>query len=302
MPQKIRVRKITSEGRLVKMNNNEKIESEEKLEGWLESDISIIDPDLFVVGRQVETGLNGIVDLLCLDCKGDIVVIELKKDRTPRDVTAQTLDYASWAKNLDDSEIRRIWKDHYGEEISLDKAFSDTFHRPLPDALNASQRSLIVANFIDASTERIVHYLSGFGVPINVATVQYFKDYEGGCEILAQAFMAQERDRLKPRKSTKVIAREMQEAANQKGVGGVYEKLCSGLTGIMSHGKYDDMARYFRLGGKMTFVAEIGKSDIENGLKVRVNVIRLANQFGADKIVSWKFCRNAKSQWIQAIG
>ena len=33
----------------------------------------------------------------------------------------------------------------------------------------------------------------------------------------------------------------------------------------------------------MMFVAEIGSSDGGKGLEVRVNVIRLANQFGTDK-------------------
>ena len=180
MPQKIRVWKVTSEGKPAEMSNKEKVESETKLENWLESDISILDPDLLVVGRQVRTDFGGAIDLLCLDREGDIVVIELKKDQTPRDVTAQALDYASWARNLDDGDIRKIWdaylEKHSRKDILLNEAFDDKFDCPLPDVLNANHRSLIVANSIDNSTERIVRYLSDIHVPINVATVQYFKD------------------------------------------------------------------------------------------------------------------------------
>ena len=295
MPQKIRVWKVTSEGKPAEMSNKEKVESETKLENWLESDISILDPDLLVVGRQVRTDFGGAIDLLCLDREGDIVVIELKKDQTPRDVTAQALDYASWARNLDDGDIRKIWdaylEKHSRKDILLNEAFDEKFDCPLPDVLNANHRSLIVANSIDDSTERIVRYLSDIHVPINVATVQYFKD-EDGREILAQVFliepdMAQERVKPKSRRSKNLLAKEMQEVADKRGVGQIYEKLCNDLSGIMSHGSYGDTARYFRRntekGWRMMFVAEIGSSDGSKGLEVRVNVIRLANQFGTDK-------------------
>ncbi len=294
MPQQIRVWMVTSEGKPVEMNNKEKVGSETQLEDWLESDISILDPDLLVVGRQVRTDFGGEIDLLCLDRAGDIVVVELKKDRTPRDVTAQALDYASWAKDLEYEDIQKIWESYLEKylrkEISLNEAFDDKFDDPLPDALNANHRSLIVANSIDDSTERIVRYLSDLSIPINVATVQYFKDEEGR-EILAQVFliepeMAQEKAKPKSKRTKYLLAKDMQEMATKRGVGSIYEKLCDDLSGIMSHGSYGDTARYFRInteeGWRMMFVAEIGTSDKEKGLEVRMNAIRLANHFGID--------------------
>jgi len=44
--------------------------------------------------------LGGIIDLLCIDESGNLIVVELKRDKTPREVTAQTLDYASWVDSL----------------------------------------------------------------------------------------------------------------------------------------------------------------------------------------------------------
>ncbi len=38
------------------------------------------------------------------------VIVELKRDKTPRDITAQTLDYASWVKKLDSAKIASIYK------------------------------------------------------------------------------------------------------------------------------------------------------------------------------------------------
>ena len=42
---------------------------------WLEKDISIISTDLLVIGRQIETDFGGVIDLLCIDPNGDLVIM-----------------------------------------------------------------------------------------------------------------------------------------------------------------------------------------------------------------------------------
>ena len=56
------------------------------LEDWLEQNPEGIVEDgrLLLIGRQVATELGGYVDLLALDRERNGVVIELKRDRTPR--------------------------------------------------------------------------------------------------------------------------------------------------------------------------------------------------------------------------
>ena len=104
--QQIRLWEITPDQRLVEIAVNP-ISLEERLEEWLESDISALDPNLLVIGRQVNTDFGGTIDLLCLDSAGDTVVIELKKGKTPREVTAQALDYASWVRTCPSSGCHR---------------------------------------------------------------------------------------------------------------------------------------------------------------------------------------------------
>lgn len=59
---------------------------ESQLEGYIESDPSVLGEPLLVIGRQVPTAHGGFVDLLALDETASLHVIELKRDRTPRDV------------------------------------------------------------------------------------------------------------------------------------------------------------------------------------------------------------------------
>ena len=71
MPQQIRMWEVTREDSLVEITSPG-INLEQRLESWLENDISMLDPDLMVIGRQVRTPSGGTIDLLCLDSNGDL--------------------------------------------------------------------------------------------------------------------------------------------------------------------------------------------------------------------------------------
>jgi len=104
MPSDVRIWEIQDGDRLSKFEKA-KLDLEERIENWLEQDISVVSDDLLVIGRQVATDFGGVIDLLCLDRNGDAVIVELKRDRTPRDITAQVLDYASWVKDLSNEQM-----------------------------------------------------------------------------------------------------------------------------------------------------------------------------------------------------
>jgi RecB family endonuclease NucS len=67
----------------------------------------LISDEWMLIGRQEDTGFGGRIDLLALAPDGSLVLIELKRDKIPRDVVAQSLDYASWVERLPRSGRRR---------------------------------------------------------------------------------------------------------------------------------------------------------------------------------------------------
>lgn len=163
------------------------ISSEERLEDILELRIEILGlGELFQIGRQVITDFGKRIDLLAIDAQGDLYVIELKKDRTPRDVVAQTLEYGFWVQSLSFSAIRELYATHHDGE-DFDSAFTSHFEADIPEAVNTAHHLLVVATGMDLSTEQIVEYVRGYGVPINVLFFEYLND--GDREYLARSWL-----------------------------------------------------------------------------------------------------------------
>lgn len=152
------------------------IDAEKKLENSIIADLSLVHPRLMLIGRQVTTAFGKFIDLLGMEEGGNLVVVELKRKRTPREVVAQLLDYASWVTALSRDEISAIYSEkNSGRE--LEKGFAEAFGASLPDEINQSHRLIVVATDLDPSTERIINYLADkFGVPINAVFFRHFKD------------------------------------------------------------------------------------------------------------------------------
>ncbi len=64
------------------------------------------------------TDFDGKIDLLCLDRNGDTVIVELKRNKTPREITSQVLDYASWVTGLQNEKITDIASDYFTKVLS----------------------------------------------------------------------------------------------------------------------------------------------------------------------------------------
>jgi hypothetical protein len=82
---------------------------ESLLENMVMKDVAILNPDWLLIGRQVRTSYDKLIDLLAVDANGSIIIVELKRQKTPRDVVAQAIDYASWVVKLSDSDIVDIY-------------------------------------------------------------------------------------------------------------------------------------------------------------------------------------------------
>lgn len=82
---------------------------EKRLEDMIVAQPEVLSSDWMLIARQVRTAFGGIIDLLAVAPDGSLVLIEIKRGLTPRDVVAQALDYASWVKGLEITEISALY-------------------------------------------------------------------------------------------------------------------------------------------------------------------------------------------------
>lgn len=293
MPEDIRIWQVGTGDTLAELEKA-RLDLEERIETWLEQDISIISDDLLVIGRQATTDFGGIVDLLCLDHNGDVVIVELKRDKTPRDITAQVLDYASWVKDLSNERVTELADQYLKDRGPLAQAFEQKFDEGLPETLNGHHKMLIVASRIDASTERIVNYLSDtYGVDINAVSFQYFRHTDGQ-EFLARVFLIEPsqveysaRTKTTSKRRPNLTYKELQELADDNGVGELYRQLVEGLRACFdSSGRTRSSITFMGNleGGRYTIFSLIPESSgVEKGVRFQVFIDRLAQYLGVEK-------------------
>src|SRR5262245_19610914 len=123
-----------------------KLDSEKRLEEWLAQDLSLLGRDLLFIARQVATPA-GRIDILAMDENGVMVVIELKKDKTPREVVAQVLEYGSWAGEQSYECIEGLYSTAHGKPIGA--AFQEKFDTPIPEDACKTHELVIVASELD---------------------------------------------------------------------------------------------------------------------------------------------------------
>jgi hypothetical protein len=254
------------EGDSLKEMEPSKLDYEERIENWISNNVSVLVPEdsgLLVIGRQVATAFGGWIDLLCINADGDLVIVELKRDKTPREVTSQALDYASWVQNLTSQQVEGIASEYLGKPLK--DAFEDTFPEGYPEAINTQHSIRIVASRIDDSTERIIRYLSGKGIAINFVRFHLFKSADGK-EHLVRTFVvppgqAEEISQRGPR--TKRTGRTLQEKLNDESIDeAVLEFLRQRLSDPKHKLNRPRTALVYSVSGTRRFTAWIKKTDI----------------------------------------
>jgi hypothetical protein len=207
MPIEVGIWRLGAKPKKVVMST---IDSESRLEDALFQDISILSSQLMLIGRQVATSYGKFIDILAMDMLGNLSIIELKKSRTPREVVAQLLDYASWVQSLSYEEIAAIYSDKNAGK-KLEEGFDDFFGMSLPEQINQRHELIVVASELDNSTERIINYLAdNYGLPINAVFFRFFCDEDR--DYLARTWLIEPEEA--ERKVSKSTARKGSEPWN----------------------------------------------------------------------------------------
>lgn len=285
------------------------LDLEERLEDWLEKDVTILSDDILLIGRQITTDFGGIIDLLGLNGNGDVVLIELKRERTSREISAQILDYATWVEDLSNEQCTQIADRYLGKHgfDSLEETFRKKFGIEVPEVLNESHSMLVVASHIDSASERIIKYLSdNYGVNINAVTFQYFKKSNGD-EYLARTFLIEPSQveyktqvRSASKRKPNLSLQELEEIANERGVGDFYSQLVVELEKhLQKTTTRSSLSFYGNIEGsrKAIFTLIPTESNQDDGLRFHIYLSRFMKYFAAGQATVVNLIPTNREEW-----
>ena len=157
----------------------------EHLENWIKTKPEILGKDILIIGEQVYTK-SGPLDFIAIDNNGNIVIVELKRDKLARVVLAQAIDYASDLSSWDIDKLSEVCMSYTGN--SLEDHISANFEDVQIDDLtiNQTQRLLLVGFSIEEPLNRMIEWLSSnFDMSINAIILNYVKT-STGTELLSR--------------------------------------------------------------------------------------------------------------------
>ncbi len=183
----------------------------EDLEKWIRSDSTVLGRDIVLIGEQIRTKSGKQLDFLGMDRLGNTVIVELKRDRMPRDVLAQAIDYASDVASWDIDMLNEECEKFSASSLDarLNEAFGAIDFEEL--SINQAQRILLVGTSVEEPLQRMIEWLAdGYGVTINAIVFKYVKTSHGD-ELLARTMIISEeveRERTERKRRTIPMSNE----------------------------------------------------------------------------------------------
>lgn len=231
------------------------IDVEKALENWIETHPEMLEPGLLVLARQLETA-GGLLDLLCLDESGRLVVVELKRDSAYRDALAQVLDYTACIAGLSYDDLKNA-VDHNRSKRGASGSLDELLRKQLGDAAaewtpdSSDPRIVLVGAGADPSLRRIVDYLtSRYDVPVNGVFFDVYRASSGSMVLVRSAVVADEQAAQQGRRRGRggITTEELLALASENGVKDLVEPILTAWSAATGReGRPERKSRFWSL-------------------------------------------------------
>ncbi len=146
------------------------------LQEWVEKSPEILDDDLLIIGKELILPSGIRLDLLAIDRQANLVVIELKRDSSGRDVEWQAIKYASYCSNFLADELYEYFAQYLGEDADDARDAIEAFIDTELDQINNEQRIILVAQNFHSDVVSAVLWLRDFGLEIKCVRLRPYVD------------------------------------------------------------------------------------------------------------------------------
>lgn len=146
------------------------------IQEWIEKTPKILGEELLIIAKEYELPTKSRLDLLAIDKKANIVVIELKRDDSGSSVDWQSIKYASYCSNFTHDEIINLYAEYLGSnedeaELNIENFIDDELSK-----LNDQQRIILASKEFHSDVVSAAMWLRDFGIEMQCVKLEPFID------------------------------------------------------------------------------------------------------------------------------
>lgn len=159
------------------------LKERQHIEEWIRKNPAILGEDLLIIAHEYDKfEINERLDLLALDRLGNLVIIEVKRDKTGSSVDFQAMKYASYCSRLNLHDVLEIFKDYlhvHGLDLDAEGELMSFLgvedEATLHSQVNAGQRIIIVGKEIDKRILSVCAWLYENKIDVKCLAIKPFQ-------------------------------------------------------------------------------------------------------------------------------
>jgi hypothetical protein len=144
------------------------------IEDWIEKTPKVLGEELLIITRQYFVPSGKKLDLLAIDKKANLVIIELKRDNSGSEVEWQAIKYASYCANFLADDIFEIFAAYIKDDQIEAQSRIEEFIEVDLENLNDSQRIILVSKEFHSDVISAVLWLRDFEINIECIRLKPF--------------------------------------------------------------------------------------------------------------------------------
>ena len=115
------------------------------IQEWIDGTPQILGEPLLIIAKELILPSGKRLDLLAVDKQAALVVIELKRDDSGKDIEWQAIKYASYCSSFTQDEIYKYFAEYLGTDDDDAQVKIEEFINCEPEDLNQHQRIILVS-------------------------------------------------------------------------------------------------------------------------------------------------------------
>lgn len=174
---------------LIKLNQttfqHENLKERYDIQEWIEKNPEIIEENLLIIGKEVILPSDIRLDLLAIDKKSNLVILELKRDTSGKNVDWQAIKYASYCSSFSNTDIFRQFAEYLGTNEDEAKTKIEEFiDAENFENLNEGQRIILVSKEFHSDVVSSVLWLRDYGIDVSCVKLTPYSDRNGNLFIV----------------------------------------------------------------------------------------------------------------------